>query len=122
MSSNLSRTRERALRKDLLRARAAVERQSLCKSACELVNDISPAALIRTVMPRALSSGKGAGALLMQGARFLTRYPFLLSSLSSLLSGRGRSRNRLLKAGIGIATVWQVVKMLKPGRGSTGSS
>ncbi|HCN73394.1 MAG TPA: hypothetical protein DIS96_17475 [Pusillimonas sp.] len=122
MSSNLSRTRERALRKDLLRARAAVERQSLRKSACEVVSDISPAALIRTVMPRALSSGKGAGASLMQGARFLTRYPFLLSSLSSLLPGRGGSRSRLLKVGVGVFTVWQLVKMLKTGQGSTGSS
>jgi hypothetical protein len=121
VSSTLSRARERALRKELLRARAAVERQSLRKSACDVVNDISPAALVRSVVPRSLSLGKGAGAVLMQGARFLSRYPFLVSTLSGLLSGRGRPHTRLLKAGAGVVAAWQLVKLLKPGQGPTDS-
>lgn len=121
MSSTLSRARERALRKELLRARAAVERQSLRKSTCDVAHDISPSALVRSVVPRSLSSGKGVGAALVQGARFLSRYPFLVSTLSGLLSGRGRSRTRLLKAGVGVVAAWQLLKLLKPGQNSTDS-
>ena len=75
-----------------------------------------------STMSRSLSSGKGAGAALMQGARFLSRYPFLVSTLSGLFSGRGRSRTRLLKAGVGVVAAWQMVKLLKPGQGSPDAS
>lgn len=110
MKSAMSHARERALRKELLQARAAVERQSLRRATCALVHGFSPAALLGSMVPKSLS-GKSVGSALVQGARFLSRYPFLLSSLSGLFSGRGRSKARLLKAGVGAVTVWQVIRL-----------
>lgn len=112
MSRGMSKARERELRKELLRARAAVERQDVRRHACGVAQDLSPSALVRSVVPKSLSSGQ-VGSVLWEGAGLLGRYPFLVSSLSGLLSGRGRLGRRLLRMTLGAATAWQVLRVVK---------
>lgn len=114
MSKRMSRAEARELRIELLRARAAIERQNLRKYSAGLVNDLSPGNLVRGVLPRGLGEG-GASNLLMQGVGLLTRYPFLVSSVTGLLSGRGRGKagKRLFRALLGGLLGWQALRMAR---------
>lgn len=89
---------ERAVRLELLRARAAVERESFIIHASGLGDSLDPRAWIGRV-----TQHRGAN-ILFQGFDFAKRYPFVTSTLSTLLFGRF---SRLAKFG-GIAlTLWQ---------------
>ncbi len=91
---------ERAVHLELLRARAAIERESLLMHASRLGDSLDPRALIGRV-----SQIRGA-SILFQGFDFAKRYPFVTSTLSTLLFGRF---SRLAKFG-GIAlTLWQAI-------------
>lgn len=120
MSKRMSRAEARELRIELLRARAAIERQNLRKYSAGLVNDLSPGNLVRGVLPRGLGEG-GAGNLLMQGVGLLTRYPFLVSSVTGLLSGRGRGKvgKRLFRALLGGLLGWQALRMARRNKSSS---
>lgn len=91
---------ERAVHLELLRARAAVERESFMIHASRLGDSLDP----RTWIGR---MGQSSGAnFLFQGFDFAKRYPFVTSTLSTLLFGRF---SRLVKFG-GIAlTLWQAI-------------
>lgn len=98
MKSRLSPEVERAVRLELLRARAAVERETFLFHASTLSDALDPRALIGRV-----TQTKGAGYL-FQGLGFAKRYPFLTSSLSTLLFGRF---SKLAKYGGVALTLWQ---------------
>jgi len=98
MKHRLSPEVERAVRLELLRARAAVERESFVMHVTRLGDALDPRALIGR-----MTQTKGA-SFLFQGFDFAKRYPFVTSTLSTLLFGRF---SRLAKFG-GIAlTLWQ---------------
>ena len=98
MKHRLSPEAERAVRLELLRARAAVERESFKVHASRLGDALDPRQWIGR-----MTQTKGAG-MLFQGVDFARRYPFVTSTLSTLLFGRF---SRLAKFG-GIAlTLWQ---------------
>ncbi len=98
MKHRLSPEVERAVRLELLRARAAVERESFLFHATRLGDSLDPRNLIGR-----MTQTKGA-SFLFQGFDFAKRYPFVTSTLSTLLFGRF---SRLAKFG-GIAlTLWQ---------------
>ncbi len=112
MSNHHSREVDRLVRIELLRARAAVERQSLAGRAGQLCDDLDP----RSWLGR--FTGARGGNLLLQGVGLLRRYPFLTSALSTLLLGK---RWRLLKLG-GAALAAVLAARAARGRGGNNAS
>ena len=114
MAGKLSRARSRELRIELLRARAAIERQNLCKYSGQLVDDLMPGNLVKGMLPARFSTGNITDVL-VQGAGLLTRYPFLLSSVMGLFSGarRGRTGRRVLRLVVGVAVGWQALRLAR---------
>lgn len=88
-----SRRSQQELRIELLRARAALERQALRRHVKEVGASLRPAALLQAALPRLFRRG-GAGWL-AEGLLLTRRYPLLLSVISALLTSRRRSRNWL---------------------------
>lgn len=100
---------ERALRIELLRARAALERQSFVYSARSVCESLTPMGVARSVFPG--MTKKGPANWLMQGFSVARRYPFLASGLSALVSGAGRRRG-LWRVAAGLLLSWQVARAL----------
>ncbi len=82
--SRQAKAHHRAVRIELLRARAALERQSLCQYSRALGQQLQPGNLLSSVTPE--FSARGVGTWVQQAFRLSRRYPFLLSSASSVLS------------------------------------
>lgn len=114
MAGKLSRAQSRELRLELLRARAAIERQNLRKYSGQLANDLAPGNLVKSMLPAGLTTGRTSDTLL-QGAGLLARYPFLLSTLTGLFSGakRGRASRRVLRVVVGVALGWQALRLAR---------
>jgi hypothetical protein len=112
--NKLSPAVDRQVRVELLRARAAVEREALVHNVAGLAESLSPAHLVRGLMPR-LGLGLGGGGkmrnmpmLAWQAFSMVRRYPIIASSLSAVFL-RGK-RSRLLKlASLGVVG-WQVYR------------
>jgi hypothetical protein len=104
-----SNATDRTVRIELLKARAALERQSIARNVRILSHDIHPASIMRNLFPR-LASRSPAGWL-MQGLSATRRYPLVTSSLSALLSGATK-RKRWLRIGAGLLLTWQVARSL----------
>lgn len=103
--------RERAARIELLRARAAIERQSLARSVQHLGNALTPGALLGSVFPRSVR--RSPSELLMRAFSLSRRYPMVLSVASALLSAPMRRRLRWLKLAAGAVAAWQVTRQLR---------
>lgn len=110
MARNLSASRLREVKIELLRARAAIERQTLQNSLRHVGQDLQPGALLRSFLPASVSR-KRPTDWLFQGLGLLRRYPFIVSTASALLSGV-RKRNRLLRLGAGLLLSWQVARSM----------
>jgi len=82
MSQRHSAAFDRAVRIELLRTKAAMQRQSIAIHARGLGHDADP----RRQLTHWLSSGK-AGPL-GQGLGLMSRYPFLLSTFSTAFANR----------------------------------
>lgn len=92
---------------ELLRMRAAVERQSLAVHTQQLRLQLSPQHWLDSA-----SELKG-GQLLAKGFSLAAQHPYLTSAVTSMLV---RRRWRALKwTGLALA-VWQTIYMLKAGR------
>ncbi|NYT38487.1 hypothetical protein ERD78_17745 [Allopusillimonas soli] len=103
--------RERAVRIELARARAALERQAVARSTNELAASLTPRALLHSAFPRATS--KSPTDLLFQALRLTRRYPLLTSSASALVSGvLGRKRRWWWRLGAGLLLSWQVARSM----------
>ncbi|KRC78456.1 hypothetical protein D3C87_842410 [compost metagenome] len=102
-----SPTIDRAVRIELLRARAAIERESLAQSIVSTGRKLEPAALIRGMLP-GLASG-GASRWALQAISLARRYPIVSSSLSAMFM-RGGKRSKLLKIAGGAFVGWQLFK------------
>ncbi|HRL22078.1 hypothetical protein [Alcaligenes sp. SDU_A2] len=92
---------ERAIRIELLRARAALERQALSQQIHVLGEDLRPGNLLRSVAP----SGRSVGGLLTSALTLTRRYPLLLSGASTLLSSLG---GRWVRLGALALTGWKL--------------
>ncbi|UHL62579.1 hypothetical protein LSG25_10765 [Paralcaligenes sp. KSB-10] len=101
---------QQELRIEMLRARAALERQALRRHAREVGESLKPASLLHGILPAV--SNKSVNWLL-QGLTLTRRYPLLLTGVSALLSGRRRGRN-WLRLGAGVLLGWQVVRSMMP--------
>lgn len=106
--SKRSPTIDRAVRIELLRARAAIERESLAQSIVSTGHKLEPAALIRGLLP-GLASG-GASRWALQALSLARRYPIVSSSLSALFM-RGGKRSKLFKLAGGAFVGWQLFKV-----------
>ncbi|AKQ59325.1 hypothetical protein [Bordetella hinzii] len=103
---------ERQVRIELLRARAAIERESLAQSIAEAGQALEPANLVRGLLPR-LTQG-GATQWMWQAYRLARRYPIVSSAASALFMGGGKRRGMLRWAGLGLVG-WQLLRAwLKP--------
>ncbi|HWK72623.1 hypothetical protein [Pollutimonas sp. M17] len=103
-----SPAKERALKIELLRARAALERQSMARSVQNLGVAFTPRGLLRSVFPRA--SSKSPSDWIFQALTLTRRYPLLASSVSAVLGGVGK-RRRWWRIGAGLLLSWQVARM-----------
>lgn len=110
--SRLPPNRDRALRIELLRARAVIERQSMIQNAQQLGESLTPRGLMESFLP---GGGKRSSPsdLLMKGYRLTRRYPMVLSLGSALLTATARRRMRWLKLAAGAVVAWQVSRNLK---------
>lgn len=97
MSQRHSADFDRALRIELLRTKAAMQRQAMALHAHELGQSANP----RAQLTRWLSSGK-AGKV-GQGLGLVARYPFLLSTFSTAFANR--RWGRLLSVALTIGAV-----------------
>ncbi|MBB5215159.1 hypothetical protein [Parapusillimonas granuli] len=111
--------KDRALKIELARARAALERQSLVRSARDVGAELRPRALLRSVLP---SSGGGTVShWLAQAVSLTRRYPLLTSGVTAVLSGRGK-RRRLLRIAGGLLLSWGITKMAGAKKGASAGS
>jgi|LNAP01.1.fsa_nt_gb hypothetical protein len=106
--SKRSPTVDRAVRIELLRARAAIERESLAQGIISTGRRLEPSSIIRGLLPRLASGGASRWAL--QAITLARRYPLVSSSLSTLLM-RGGKRFKLLKVAGGALVGWQLYKL-----------
>lgn len=104
--SKLSPARDRVLRIELLRARAAMERQSVVHGVNQLGESLTPRGLLESFMPR--GRRKPSSDMFMGLFSFPRRYPLLLSLGSALLSSTGRRRLRWWKLAAGAVLAWRV--------------
>ena len=114
MARKMSSAERRELRIELLRARAAIERQNLRKHACQVADDLAPGALVKALLPVRSGYG-GAFDMLSQGAGMLARYPFLFSVLTRMVSGgaKGRTGLRWLRVAVAAVLGWQAVRVVR---------
>jgi hypothetical protein len=104
MRAKQSATSSRQAHLELLRLRAAVERQSLVVHSTQLKLELSPKHWLQK-----MSKVRG-GQFVATGVALAAQYPYLTSALSSLLI---KKRWRALKwAGVALA-VWQTIYMVK---------
>ena len=115
MAKKISRAEAREMRLELLRARAAIERQNLRKYSGQVAEDLAPGSLVKGLLPAGIAGlGRGGAVdVLAQGAGLLARYPFLLSTFTGLLSSRGRSGRKWLGVVVGAALGWQALRIVR---------
>lgn len=82
--SRQAKAKHRAIRIELLRARADLERRTLCQQSQNLAEDLQPRNLLNSLTPA--FSARNMGNWVSNAVRLSRRYPFLLSSASSVLS------------------------------------
>ncbi|WP_202411684.1 hypothetical protein [Paracandidimonas lactea] len=102
---------ERAVRIELARMRAALEREAVARDACKLAGALRPSAILHSMVPRAGS--RSVVDWLLRAVALTRRYPLLTSAASALLSGVGRGRGRqrwLWRVGAGLLIAWQVAR------------
>ena len=101
---------DRQARIELLRTRAALERETLARQLARVTQAWRPGLLLRTALA-GLSIGKKGGwsAVPGQVVDLVKRYPVVGSTLSSLLLGRIGSQGIVRAATIGLAG-WELYK------------
>ena len=107
--SNRNTAQERAVRIELARARAALERQAVARGARELASQLQPRVLMHNAFPR--FSSRSPTDWLWQAVKLTRRYPLLTSSASALLSGLGKGKRRVWwRIGAGLLLSWQMAR------------
>lgn len=101
--------RERAIRIELLRARAAIERQGLAHGVADVRESLTPRNLLESFLPRSRRRAASSG-LLLQMLNLTRSYPMVLSLGSAVLSTVARRRMRLWKLAGGAALAWLLAR------------
>jgi hypothetical protein len=101
---------ERALRIELARTRAAIERQTLELNIQELGSALQPSRLLAGLFPRLASKARPT-AWLQQGMSLTRRYPLLFATVSTVLSRVGK-RHRWGRLGAGLLLSWQIARAM----------
>ncbi len=101
---------ERELQIELMRSRAALERQNLRRNLNGLGQSLQPAAVVRSLFPR--MAAKKPSDWLFQALALTRQYPLLASTASALFTGVGK-RRRLWRIGAGLLLSWQVARAMK---------
>lgn len=96
---------DRAVRIELLRARSAIEREALVQDIASTTTSLKPGNLIKRLLP-SVTQGNVSN-LLWQGVSLARRYPFVSSTLSAWVMGRGK-RAGFVKLASGALLGWQV--------------
>lgn len=99
---------DRAVRIELLRARAAIERESLAQGIVSAGRKLEPAALFKSFLPGL--GGGGVSRWAMRAIGLARRYPLISSSLSAMFM-RGGGKSKLLKLAGGALVGWQLFKL-----------
>lgn len=94
------------IRVELLRARAAIERDDLRKSVQQFNEKIQPSSIVSSLVGAGRSSLLGGWGNLLFSAS--TRYPLLLSLFSSMLGGVGGKK---LKTGAVALIGWKLFRL-----------
>ncbi|WP_323012328.1 hypothetical protein [Castellaniella sp.] len=97
-----STSRQRDLQIEVLRLRADYQRLAWKRSACQLLSQMQPAALIGQTRDQLGSAGLG---WIGTGLGLLRRYPMVLSLLGSVI-GTPKRRRLALKAALIAGLVW----------------
>ena len=100
---------QRAVRIELLRVRASLERQAMSSQIHALGQDLSPGNLWNNVKP----SGFSVGGLVSNALSWSRRYPFLLSGASAVLSSFG---GRWMRVGAVALGAWKLFNSAKSSR------
>lgn len=103
---------EQALRIELARARAELERQSLARGIRNLEESLKPSNILRGLFPKLVSKRQSLHWL-GRGLALTQRYPLLASGASALMSGLGK-RHRLWRLGAGLLLGWQIAHSGRP--------
>lgn len=90
---------ERAVRIEMLRAQAAIDRHNIADSMVDVAQSLDPRLAFKRLLP-----GGNAG-LLTSGLKLMTRYPYLLSSL---ISARRFRRFRWLSLAAVAVSAWAI--------------
>lgn len=106
---------DRAVRIELLRARAALERESLAHDIALTTRSLTPGNLLKRWLPGAARGN--LSSLLFRGFTLARRYPFISSTLSAVVMGRGK-RAGLFKLAGGALLGWQAFKAWRGARAS----
>lgn len=110
---------DRAVRIELLRARAAIERESLAHSLASASRALEPGNLFKRWLPGL--SGGNLSHLLWRGFALARRYPFISSTVSALVMGRGK-RSRLLRLVGGALLGWKAFQAWRGSRDTDGGT
>lgn len=103
---------ERAVRIELARARAALERQAIARDTRILVDSLRPGALAHSAFPRL--SSRTPSQWMLEALSLTRRYPLLASGASALLSSVGKGkRRRWWRIGAGLLLSWQLARNMK---------
>lgn len=103
---------DRQVRIELLRTRAALERETLARRIREAGHELAPRQLMRSTL--ASVTGKAEGSMLSQLAGTVLRHPVISSALPSLLLGKTGGR-ALRAVAVGL-TGWQLYKAWRGSR------
>jgi hypothetical protein len=107
-------SKERALHIEVVRARAALERQNLASNVKVLSHSLTPGALFKGLLfgKSSRSRFRSPADLLFRALTLTRRYPLLASSVSAVLSGVGKRRRWWRIAG-GLLLSWQLARAMK---------
>ena len=113
--SKKSPAQQRAIRIELLRARAAIERQGVVHGVNHLRDSLTPRGLLESVFPKKSRRTPRASPSdwLLRGWSYSRRYPMLLSLGSTLLSTGARRKLRWWKYAAAAVLAWQVSRNLR---------
>ncbi|KAA0890238.1 hypothetical protein [Pusillimonas sp. ANT_WB101] len=100
---------DRSVQIELVRARAALERQSVVHAVRNLSASMKPRAIARSAFPQL--TGRSLAGWALQAVALTRRYPLLASTASAALSGLSR-RSRWWRIGAGLLLSWQVARTM----------
>lgn len=108
---------ERVIRIELARTRAALERQDIARSLHDLHGALTPAGVWQSLSASWRRPGGQRMNWVSQALALSSRYPFLLTSASAMLTtiGRGR-RGWVWRAGLGALAGWKIVQKVQRAR------